>query len=598
MQENDVHEWVSDSRGSAMLLLLIISRLLVALGATFQLQLSSALSDAECAFLKSLAIEGTLAFEGAELGEASLDFGRMARLAPPRAVLKPASVQDIGNMVRGIYKAATSNDVALTVAARGHGHSIHGQAQAPGGVVVDMSTLRGIRVVPSQLYADVRGGELWIDVLHATLQEGLAPKSWTDYLYLTVGGTLSNAGISGQAFLHGPQISNVRQLEVVTGKGDVVLCSEKEHSDLFYAALGGLGQFGIITSARIALEPAPQHVKWVRVLYSDFDTFRKDQEYLISQPAQGGKSCFDYVEGFVVSNSHENLLDNWRSSLFQPAHELSGIRTTGSGAISTPKAAQAGDTSGGAVTNSTDVLYYLEVTKNYWEAEAELVDEAVAALLAPLHCISSSIYSTDLSYVDFLNRVHVGEQKLRAKGLWEIPHPWLNLFIPASKIVEFDAVVFKRMLGKKGSGPIIIYPMNRNKWDARTSAAIPEGEDVFYLVALLRSPSPEVAMSMTTEELLQQNEAILHFCRSAGMGEKLYLPRLSGSAQWRTQMGEAKWATFVRRKALYDPSAILSPGHNIFRSTSYERNAAAAYNNYNSLPPPAVHYPFIRHHPS
>ncbi|KAI5069916.1 hypothetical protein GOP47_0014259 [Adiantum capillus-veneris] len=585
MQENDVHEWVSDSRGSAMLLLLIISRLLVALGATFQLQISSVLNDAECAFLKSLAFEGALVFEGAEVSEASVDFGKLARLAPPRAVLKPASVQDIGSLVRGIYKAAvaSNNNVAMTVAARGHGHSIHGQAQAPGGVVVDMTALRGIHVMATELYADVRGGELWIDVLQATLREGLAPKSWTDYLYLTVGGTLSNAGISGQAFLHGPQISNVRQLEVVTGKGDVVVCSEKEHSDLFYAALGGLGQFGIITSARIALEPAPQRVKWVRVLYSDFDNFRKDQEYLISQPL--GKS-FDYIEGFVVSNS-ENLLDNWRSSLFAPAHE--GIRTQGD-AI---PAASSQSRSGGA--NSTDVVYYLEVTKNYREAEANCIHEKVSAMLAPLHCIPSSIYSTDISYVDFLNRVHVGEQKLRAKGLWDIPHPWLNLFIPASKIVEFDAVVFRRMLGKRGSGPIIIYPMNRNKWDARTSVAIPEGEDVFYLVALLRSPS-EVA---STEELLQQNDAILHFCRSAGIGEKLYLPRLSGAAQWRTQMGDTKWATFVRRKALYDPSAILSAGHSIFRSNYNRNEGVAAYNNYDSMPAPALmQYPFVWHHPN
>ena len=66
-------------------------------------------------------------------------------------------------------------------------------------------------------YVDVSGGELWINILHETLKYGLAPKSWTDYLHLTVGGTLSNAGISGQAFRHGPQISNVHQLEIVTG---------------------------------------------------------------------------------------------------------------------------------------------------------------------------------------------------------------------------------------------------------------------------------------------------------------------------------------------------------------------------------------------
>lgn len=72
-------------------------------------------------------------------------------------------------------------------------------------------------VEPEEMYVDVWGGELWVDVLKKTLEHGLAPKSWTDYLYLSVGGTLSNAGISGQAFHHGPQISNVLELDVVTG---------------------------------------------------------------------------------------------------------------------------------------------------------------------------------------------------------------------------------------------------------------------------------------------------------------------------------------------------------------------------------------------
>jgi len=54
-------------------------------------------------------------------------------------------------------------------------------------------------------------------VLHATLERGLSPVSWTDYLYLTVGGTLSNAGISGETFRFGPQISNVFEMDVITG---------------------------------------------------------------------------------------------------------------------------------------------------------------------------------------------------------------------------------------------------------------------------------------------------------------------------------------------------------------------------------------------
>lgn len=105
----------------------------------------------------------------------------------------------------------------LTVAARGRGHSLQGQAQTRHGIVIHMESLQpqklqvhGVGGGPTR-FVDVSGGELWINILHETLKYGLAPKSWTDYLHLTVGGTLSNAGISGQAFRHGPQISNVHQ---------------------------------------------------------------------------------------------------------------------------------------------------------------------------------------------------------------------------------------------------------------------------------------------------------------------------------------------------------------------------------------------------
>lgn len=64
---------------------------------------------------------------------------------------------------------------------------------------------------------------MWIDVFHAALQRGLTPLSLTDYMYATIGGTLSNAGMDGMAFRFGPQISNVLQLDVVTGMTHSIL---------------------------------------------------------------------------------------------------------------------------------------------------------------------------------------------------------------------------------------------------------------------------------------------------------------------------------------------------------------------------------------
>jgi cytokinin dehydrogenase len=215
---------------------------------------------------------GRLSVDLADLREASGDFGGLSR-AEPLAVYHPRGADDVAALVRAAYTRGSG----LRVSARGHGHSISGQAQVPGGVVVDMShgwradagrkhaaPARALPAYSAALgghYVDVWGGELWIDVLNWTLAHGgLAPRSWTDYLYLSVGGTLSNAGISGQAFHHGPQISNVHELDLVTGKGETVTCSPTTNAELFFGALGGLGQLGIITRARIALEPAPRKV--------------------------------------------------------------------------------------------------------------------------------------------------------------------------------------------------------------------------------------------------------------------------------------------------------------------------------------------------
>lgn len=166
--------------------------------------------------LSKMRFDGNLCFNNIEY--AAKDFGNRYHLMPS-AVLRPRSVSDISSIIKYIFDLGLNSE--LTVAARGHGHSLEGQAQAHQGIVVTMESLPLPETsfhMGKRPYVDVSAGQLWIDVLNHSLEHGLTPKSWTDYLHLTVGGTLSNAGISGQAFRHGPQINNVYQLEVVTGK--------------------------------------------------------------------------------------------------------------------------------------------------------------------------------------------------------------------------------------------------------------------------------------------------------------------------------------------------------------------------------------------
>jgi cytokinin dehydrogenase len=81
-------------------------------------------------------------------------------------------------------------------------------------------------------------------------------------------------------------------------------CSKERNADLFDAVLGGLGQFGVITRARIVVEPAPARARWVRLVYTDFAAFAADQERLIAGPRQpdGTFGPMSYVEGSVFVN--------------------------------------------------------------------------------------------------------------------------------------------------------------------------------------------------------------------------------------------------------------------------------------------------------
>ncbi|XP_054802190.1 cytokinin dehydrogenase 9 [Prosopis cineraria] len=492
--------------------------------------------------LQTLTLDGSIAYYGHPIEQlAARDFGNIYHF-PPLAVLNPSTVSDISHVIKFVSEMGSAS--GFKIAARGHGHSLQGQAQAHQGLVINMESLREPETMQVKYtgrdqvelpYVEVSGGELWINILNQTLKHGLAPKSWTDYLHLTVGGTLSNAGISGQAFRHGPQINNVFQLEVVTGKGEVVTCSETQNADLFYGVLGGLGQFGIITKARISLEPAPKMVKWIRVLYSDFSVFARDQEYLISI-----ENTFDYIEGFVIMN-RTGILNSWRSSF----------------SLKDPLKVSQVDSHG-------RTLYCLEMAKYFNPEASEAMNQSVEHLLSELSYIPSTIFLTEVSYVEFLDRVHVSETKLRAKGLWDVPHPWLNLFIPRSKIHDFNQEVFGKILTDTSNGPILIYPVNQTRWNSKTSLVTPE-EDVFYLVAFLSSAIPNSVGKDSLENIINQNKRILQFCADACLGVKQYLPYYTTKDEWQAHFG-SRWEAFFQRKLAYDPLALLAPGHRIFEN--------------------------------
>ncbi|KAJ3686519.1 hypothetical protein LUZ61_015683 [Rhynchospora tenuis] len=464
------------------------------------------------------------------------DFGNLSK-STPGAVFYPSSPNDIATVIRYSY----TSPKPFTISQRGAGHSTNGQTFVPDGVLIDMSAL-GRNHVDCRItvtngpipYVDAGGEQLWIDVLNATLKHGLMPRVLIDYLYATVGGTLSNAGISGRAFWHGPQISNVYELDVITGTGETLTCSREMKADLFYAALGGLGQFGVITRARIALEPAQKRARWVRLFYTDVELLMSDQEKLISM--ENNVPVFDFVEGIIICS----------------VPQISAIR--GSYNFSDSDIAKLTK----LVAENNGPVYLIDAVAYYDDTTAPSLDQNINILLEELHYLPGFEFRTDLPLLNFLNRLYYIQLKQTPLGLWYVPHPWLDLFVPKSKVLEFDSRIFKSILnGSTTAGTILIFPMNRTKWDDEMSAVTPN-EEVFYVISLLWS-----AVANDSNSLVDLNNKVFSICEDYSLGCKQYLPHFTNQEEWQKQFGN-KWTRFVSRKKKYDPKAILSPGQNIF----------------------------------
>ena len=135
----------------------------------------------------------------------------------------------------------------LDLAVRGGSHNGPGLGTVEGGLVIDLSRMRGIRVDPEEKTVRVEGGAVWGDVDHATYPFGLAVP--TGFLSTTgVGGLTLGGGIGYLARRYGFTIDKPLSVDIVLADGCLVTASKDQNEDLFWAICGGGGNFGVVTS--------------------------------------------------------------------------------------------------------------------------------------------------------------------------------------------------------------------------------------------------------------------------------------------------------------------------------------------------------------
>ena len=428
------------------------------------------------------------------LNAAAIDFGRIVHRLPG-AVHRPASSTDIADLLHW------AGQQGLKVAARGQGHSTYGRAQAAGGIVVDMSTLRAIGDIrPDRIVVDA--GATWKDVFEAALVHGLTPPVLTNYLGLSIGGTIAVGGIGGSSSRYGMQTDQVLELDVVTGEGRELRCSPTENADLFDAVRAGLGKCAIVTRATLRLMRAPDRVRRFQLFYPDLSSLTAELRAVLAE------SRFDQLQGAILPDG----AGGWR-------YHLEGA-----------------------------VFHDRDAAPDDGKVLAGLSDNRAAAVV------------TDLAYRDDALAFDRLENVLRQNGQWFNAKPWLLSFLRGSNAEQVVRPILDGLTGDD-IGPFVrltYYPVHTAAFD--TPLVRLPAERIAFPFNLIRIPASDDMVRLKQAEA--KNRALYDRIRDAG-GMLYPVSAFPMSPDdWKDHFGP-RWALLRSAKQRHDPNNMLTPGYDV-----------------------------------
>jgi FAD/FMN-containing dehydrogenase len=300
----------------------------------------------------------------------------------PGLIIRPKGAADVTAAVN------FARDNGLPVSIKGGGHNVAGHAVCDGGLMIDLSGMRAVRVDPENRRAHVEGGATWGDVDRETQAHGLA----------TPGGLISDTGVAGLTLAggigwlrgrYGLCVDNVVSFDVVTAAGDLVTANAGQNEDLYWALRGGGGNFGVVVKFEFALHPLGPTVMFAAPIYplsAGPGPIRFWRDFL----ADKGDRIGSLVEFSTVAESEDFPEEFWGQRCYTIAAVYAGDADEGE-RIMQPLREQ-----GDLITDFSGQMAYCEVQalfdelmpagdyRCYWKSHylADLPDAMIDAALA------------------------------------------------------------------------------------------------------------------------------------------------------------------------------------------------------------------------
>ena len=445
-------------------------------------------------------IRGRVLGIGAIDPERTTNFGHVFT-SMPRLVVEPSTAADVAAVI------AFARERKLSVATRGAAHSQSRLAVSDGGILLDMRSLSGIGKVDRDAMAvDVQAGTAWGDLVRHLAAEGVAPPVLTNNLNVTVGGTLSIAGIGVASFRHGTQGDQVAEIDVVTGDGETRTCGPDRDPDLFWAVIAGLGQVGVITRARLKLRSFLPMTRTYYLLYDRIEPFLE-------------------ASLRAMNSGRWDHLESWASPSPQGTKPVSGKRQV-----------------------FARWFFPFHPTVEF-DPSIPPDDRALLEGLDPYE----HLYTDDLPTLDFFARLEPVFDLWKRGGTWGHVHAWMETVLPWENVPHLlDAILPDLPPSILVGGHVLLWPAKGTTSRSRLFMR-PPGENLMGFGILPAIPAP----FWPEAKPMLENASRL----SIAMGGKRYLSGYVDfdEEDWKEHFGP-EWPFLLAAKRRYDPDGILNPG--------------------------------------